>query len=121
MIRINADELRDFIATLFQRLQVPEVDAQSAAHVLVRADLRGVESHGINNIYHYVYPLRDGGLNPTPDITLLNDTPVSAVVDGDGGMGLVVGVKAMDLCIAKAKAQPSLWHGQLSCHALSRT
>jgi len=126
MIRINAAELRGFIATIFQHLNVPAEDAQMAAQVLVRADLRGVESHGINNINHYVDPLRSGELNPTPDIALINDSPVSAVVDGDGGMGLVVGVKAMDLCIAKAKTsgiaittvRRSRHYGMASYHAM---
>ncbi|MBX3011563.1 MAG: Ldh family oxidoreductase [Caldilineaceae bacterium] len=102
-IRIPADEMRTFIAALFQRLQVPADDAQTAADVLVTADLRGVESHGINNLWQYTDPLRAGTLNPQPNITLPSETGVTALVDGDGGMGLVVGVKAMDLCIAKAK------------------
>jgi L-2-hydroxycarboxylate dehydrogenase (NAD+) len=102
-IRIGADEMRTFIATLFQRLQAPAEDARIAADVLVTADLRGVESHGINNLWQYTDALRAGELNPQPDITLASETPVTALVDGDGGLGLVVGVKAMELCIAKAK------------------
>lgn len=102
-IRINADEMRRFIANLFQRLGVPSADAQTAADVLVTADLRGVESHGINNLWQYTDALRAGDLNPQPNITLASETGVTALVDGDGGLGLVVGVKAMELCIAKAR------------------
>jgi L-2-hydroxycarboxylate dehydrogenase (NAD+) len=101
-IRIGADEMRSFVTTVFQRLDVPAADADVAADVLVSADLRGVESHGINNLWLYVDPLRKGALNPQPDITLASETPITALVDGDGGMGLVVGVRAMELCIAKA-------------------
>jgi LDH2 family malate/lactate/ureidoglycolate dehydrogenase len=101
--RIPAGTIRAFLTELFQRLGVPHDDAQIAADVLVRADLRGVESHGINNLYQYVNPLREGTLNPAPNITIERESPVTAVVDGDGGMGLVVGVRAMEICIAKAK------------------
>jgi LDH2 family malate/lactate/ureidoglycolate dehydrogenase len=104
-VRIKADKVRGFIAALLQRLDVPQEDAQIAADVLVRADLRGVESHGINNLWQYTDLLREGKLNPKPNITLARESPITAVVDGDGGMGLVVGVKAMEICIAKAKAQ----------------
>lgn len=102
-IRIRADEMRSFISALFQRLQVPAAEAEIAADVLVTADLRGVESHGINNLWQYTDALRAGELNPQPTITLASETATTALVDGDGGLGLVIGVKAMDLCIAKAK------------------
>jgi L-2-hydroxycarboxylate dehydrogenase (NAD+) len=104
LIRIEADVVRAFIAALFQRLGVPQDDARIASDVLVRADLRGVESHGVNNLFHYIDFLREGKLNPTPRITIVRESPVTAVVDGDGGMGLVVGVEAMKICIAKAQA-----------------
>jgi L-2-hydroxycarboxylate dehydrogenase (NAD+) len=87
---------------LFQHLGVGWDDAQIAADVLVRADLRGVESHGVNNLWLYVDPLREGRLNPTPDIKVVRGSPVLALLDGDGGMGLVVGFKAMKMCIARA-------------------
>jgi L-2-hydroxycarboxylate dehydrogenase (NAD+) len=102
-IRIDAEEMRSFVTTVFQRLNVPATDADIAADVLVSADLRGVESHGINNLWLYVDPLRKGELNPRPDVTLASETPITALVDGDGGMGLVIGVRAMELCIAKAR------------------
>lgn len=102
-IRIKADVVRAFIAELFQRLGVPRDDAWTAADVLARADLRGVESHGVNNLWQYVDLLRTGKLNPMPKITIVRQSPVTALVDGNGGMGLVVGVKAMDICIAKAR------------------
>ena len=102
-IRIKDTVARAFIAELFQRLGVPQDDAWIAADVLVRADLRGVESHGVNNLWQYVNPLREGTLNPTPHIRTVRESPVLALVDGDGGMGLVVGVRAMRTCIAKAR------------------
>ena len=103
LVRVDADNLRTFLANVFKKLNVPADDAHTAAAVLVRADMRGVESHGVNNIRHYVDPLRDGSLNPTPNIQPVMETGVTAVVDGDGGMGLVSGVRAMRLAIDKAK------------------
>jgi len=100
---IQADVLRSFLATVFGRLGVPAGDAAVAADVLVRADLRGVETHGVINLYQYIEPLREGTLNPRPHITLARESPITAVMDGDGGMGMVVGVRAMELAIAKAK------------------
>lgn len=101
-IRINASDIKRFIAALFERLTVPPADAEIAANVLVQADLRGVDSHGVNNLFQYIEPLRLGQLNPRPIITTITETPTTALLDGDGGMGLVIGVKAMELCITKA-------------------
>jgi L-2-hydroxycarboxylate dehydrogenase (NAD+) len=102
-IRLQADVLRAFIQEVFERLGVPCDDARTAADVIVRADLRGVETHGVNNLQFYVDPLRSGRLNPKPEITVVRESPITAVVDGDGGMGLVVGARAMEMCIAKAQ------------------
>lgn len=125
-IRINADELRNFVASLFQHLDVPAEDAQIATDVLIRADLRGVESHGINNLVHYVEALRKGQVNVQPNITHVSETPVTTLIDGDGGLGLVIGVKAMDVCIAKARensvgiatVRRSHHYGMASYHAM---
>ena len=102
-IRIKADTVKRFTAELLQHLAVPKEDAWIAADVLIRADLRGVESHGVYNLESYVNALRTGRTNPTPQISLVRESPVTALMDGDGGLGLVVGVKAMELCIAKAQ------------------
>ena len=64
--RVAGDDLRTFLVNVFQKLNVPAEDALTAANVLIRADMRGVESHGVNNIRHYVDPLKAGTLNPTP-------------------------------------------------------
>lgn len=101
-IRIPAEDIHKFISALFERLGVPAADATTASDVLVQADLRGVDSHGINNLFQYIDPLRSGELNPQPIVTAITETPITALLDGDGGMGLVVGVKAMELCIEKA-------------------
>lgn len=102
-IRVNADKVRNLICSIFEHLAVPPSDAAIAADVLVQADLRGVDSHGINNLSQYIEPLRLGELNPKPMVTKITETSTTALLDGDGGMGLVVGAKAMELCITKAQ------------------
>jgi L-2-hydroxycarboxylate dehydrogenase (NAD+) len=102
---VRPEKVRSLIAAIFAHYCVPPDDAAVAADVLVRADLRGVETHGVHNLFKYVGPLRDGSLNARPHIEVVRKSPVTALVDGDGGMGLVVGVRAMELCIAKAAEQ----------------
>lgn len=104
-VRIGADTMGACVAHAFECLQVPRNDAMIAADVLVRADLRGVESHGINSLFRYVDGLRSGRINPSPQIATVRESPSTAVVDGDGGMGLVVGVRAMEMCMAKAEEE----------------
>ena len=105
-VLVNPDKLRHFAMQVLMKIGVPEEDAQIAADVLVRADLRGVETHGMsyNNLGRiYVPGIRDRGVNPQAQIKIVNETPVTALVDGDNGIGLVVGARAMNLAIEKAK------------------
>ncbi|MBI4298985.1 MAG: Ldh family oxidoreductase, partial [Chloroflexi bacterium] len=106
-ILAEADKLREFAAQVFLKLGVPEDDARISADVLVRADLRGVETHGIsnNNLGRiYVRGIKDGRISPKAKIKIVHETPVTAVVDGDGGLGLMVGVRAMNIAIEKARS-----------------
>ncbi len=105
-LRINPDKLRCFVASVFQALGVPNEDAKIAADVLVAADLRGVDSHGVvrmNPHNWYAKALRDGQMNPKPQIRVAQETVASALIDGDGGLGMVVGHSAAELAIKKAR------------------
>jgi LDH2 family malate/lactate/ureidoglycolate dehydrogenase len=105
-MRVDPQKLRDFVSLVFQGLGVPKADAAIAARVLVMADLRGVESHGVVRVSPhnwYVKALRDGSINPGPDIRIVETTPASAVVEGDGGLGMVVGQRAAELAIDRAR------------------
>ncbi|MFD1427726.1 ureidoglycolate dehydrogenase [Kroppenstedtia sanguinis] len=82
---------------------VPENDAAKVADVLVHADLRGVNSHGSLRTEQYVTRLEAGSINPAPDIGFSATGPVTGVVDGDDGLGHVVGDFAMDRAIGMAK------------------
>lgn len=102
-VRVNHEELRRFIAKLFAKLGVPEEDAEIVADNLVMADLRGVSSHGVQRTKRYVLGIKKGVVNPKPNIRVLRESPVHALVDGDRGLGQVVGYRAMRLAIDKAK------------------
>jgi LDH2 family malate/lactate/ureidoglycolate dehydrogenase len=105
-IRVDQQKLKRFASLVFQRLGVAGPDAMIAAEVLVMADLRGVDSHGVVRLSPhgwYVKALRDGIVNPKPDIRIVQETPASALVEGDGGLGMVVGHRATELAIEKAR------------------
>ena len=104
--RFEAEALRDHTAATLDHFGMPAADAALAAEVLIDADLKGIESHGIAHLtWHggYVPGLRDGRVNPTPTIRVLRETPATLALDGDGGMGVVVATEAMDRCIARAE------------------
>ena len=90
----------------FEKLGVPAADAQIAAETLVAADLRGVDTHGVirfNPHAWYVKWLSDGSMTAKPNIRVISETPSTALLDGDRGMGMVIGHRAMELAIEKAK------------------
>lgn len=104
MVRVNHEKLRTLVTRIFQALGLPEHDAQISADVLVLADLRGVESHGVSHYIRTIYvpSLREGRINPNPKPRVLHETPTTARIDGDGGMGMVVGTFAMNEAIRRA-------------------
>ncbi len=105
--RFAADALRRFAAAALEHFAMPADNAAIAAEVLVDADLKGIESHGIAHLsWHsgYVPGLREGLVNPEPEVRVLRETPATLALDGDGGMGVVIARDAMDRCIAKAES-----------------
>lgn len=106
---IDAAQLRTFTEAIFQSIGCSEADAQLAADVLLSADLRGVDSHGVARLPGYVRLYDLGRLNPQPDIRVVHETPSTAVVDGDRGLGLVVGPWAMRVAVEKAKIAGTGW------------
>ncbi|MBI2886168.1 MAG: Ldh family oxidoreductase [Chloroflexi bacterium] len=103
-VRVNHDKLSTLITRIFTRFGIAEEDAAVCADVLVLADLRGVDSHGVSNAVKQIYvpALKDGRINPKPKITIPFETATTAVVDGDQGMGMIAGKFGMDLAIKKA-------------------
>ncbi len=105
-VRVDHKKLKRFVSSVFQNLGVPNDDATIAAEVLVMADLRGVDSHGVVRMSPhnwYVKAIRDGLMNPRPQIRMVQETPAGALIEGDSGLGMVVGHGAAELAIKKAR------------------
>ena len=105
----QSEYLKHFTEEVFIAIGCSQEDATQAATVLVSADLRGVDSHGIARLAGYVRLYDNGRLNPTPQIKVVYETPSTAVVDGDRGLGLVVAPKAMEIAMDKANKVGSGW------------
>ncbi|MGF1638980.1 MAG: Ldh family oxidoreductase [Cyclobacteriaceae bacterium] len=105
----NHEYLRSFIERIFCQIGCPDPDAKKAAEVLISADLRGVDSHGIARLSGYVRLWEANRLNTKPNPKIIHETPSTGVVDGDSGLGLVVGPKAMQVAIDKAKTVGTGW------------
>ena len=101
---IQARPLIEFCERVFGSLDLSSQDARTVAEVLVSADLRGIDSHGVARLRRYVRGLKDGIMVPRPRISLLHETPVSARLDGGAALGQVAGKRGMEIAIAKAKA-----------------
>ena len=93
----------DFMTAVFEKMGVPTEDAILCADVLLESDRRGIESHGCNRFKPiYIDRIKSGILNPVTKIDILKETPTTAVLDANDGMGMVASKKAMDMCIEKA-------------------
>ena len=93
----------DFMTAVFEKMGVPTEDARLCADVLLESDRRGIESHGCNRFKPiYIDRIKSGILNPVTKIDILKETPTTAVLDANDGMGMVASKKAMDMCIEKA-------------------
>ena len=96
--------ISDFVTDAFVGYGVPREDAEICTDVLLESDKRGIESHGCNRFKPiYIDRIIAGIQNPVTEFEILNETPTTAVVDGHNGMGQVIGVKAMQMAIDKAK------------------
>ena len=93
----------DFMTAVFEKMGVPTEDARLCADVLLESDRRGIESHGCNRFKPiYIDRIKSGILNPVTKTDILKETPTTAVLDANDGMGMVASKKAMDMCIEKA-------------------
>jgi L-2-hydroxycarboxylate dehydrogenase (NAD+) len=102
-------ELLIFTKSIFRAIGCSQKDAETAATVLLSADLRGIDSHGVARLAGYVRLWEAKRANPTPDIRLVHETPSTGVIDGDSGLGLVVAPYAMQVAIDKAKNVGTGW------------
>ncbi|MEE1945326.1 Ldh family oxidoreductase [Pedobacter sp. KR3-3] len=108
-ITFTEEQLRNFTYSVFERMGCNDEHAKLATDVLIRSDLRGIDSHGVARLSGYVRLWEKQRINATPNIKVVHETPTTATVDGDGGLGLVVAPFAMQIAIQKAKQYGSGW------------
>lgn len=103
-VRVGEGDLRETVILIFEKMGVPQDDCRLAADVLVTADLRGVESHGVSNMLRrYVSGYQEKQTNPNPEWRILRESPSTASIDCDTGLGIIIAPKAMEIAIQKAK------------------
>jgi LDH2 family malate/lactate/ureidoglycolate dehydrogenase len=116
--RVQATVLSAFVQRALTAAGLPASDAAQVAELMVEADLRGSDTHGVIRLPLYVRRLKAGGINKQPNIRLIQDKPSAALVDGDNGMGHLVMRFAAQTAIAKAKRTGVGWVGaRMSNHA----
>jgi len=103
IIHISVSSIQNFIKTSFQKLGVPEKDADICADILITSDLRGIQSHGIGRLRMYIDRIKKGLIEVLNTSEITKESPTTAVIDGNHGIGMVIGYHAMDLAIKKAK------------------
>ncbi len=106
---VSHEALFDFTKSILIAAGCSEHEARIGTEVLLRADLRGVDSHGVARLSGYIRLIDKNRVNTKPEIKLVHETPSTGVVDGDLGLGLVVGPHAMKLAIKKALEVGSGW------------
>lgn len=108
--KVNPQKLERFASSAFQRVGVPPSDADLAARILVNADLRGIDSHGVINLYgSYIKGIQNGSINSKPQIKISLGSPTTASVDGDNGLGFIVSHRAMTESIRIAQEYGTGW------------
>lgn len=95
--------LRKFVTEVFIKLGVPDKDADIIADVIITADLRGIESHGVARINRYITRIQKGLILPKTILRTIHETPATLLLDAGNGLGQVAGYRAMERCINKAK------------------
>ncbi|KYG75298.1 malate dehydrogenase [Roseivirga spongicola] len=109
MNHFSYDQLYRFSKDIFIAMGCPESDAETATKTLLSADMRGVDSHGVARLSGYVRLWDKQRINAKPDIKVIHETPSTATIDGDAGLGLVVAPFAMQVAIEKAKNAGTGW------------
>src|SRR5438093_3628677 len=116
--RVAPAALAAFVKRAFEAAGLPSADAEIAAGLMVEADLRGSDTHGVIRLPLYLRRLKAGGIKARPDIRIAPERPASALVDGDNGIGHLVMRFAAMTAIEKAKHNGVAWVGaRMSNHA----
>lgn len=110
-MKLAPEALAGFAARAFAAVGVTPEAAHEIAQLVVDADLHGADTHGVFRLRQYIDGIREGAVNPRPQIHLVHESPASALLDGDNGVGHYVMAQAMRTAIAKAKAANVCWVG----------
>lgn len=103
------ESLKNFVKEIFLKIGCSQKDAELVANVLLEAELRGINSHGVIRIKDYIRLWGCGRINSKPNIEIKYQTPGTAVIDADKSLGMVAAHKAMNLAIEKAKVCGTGW------------
>ena len=106
---IPGETLKDFIVNSFVFFDVPLTDAKVASEVLLYADLHGIDSHGVGRLITYIELMRAKKINVNPDVKIIRQKKSAGTVDGDNGLGLVVGPRANQMAIQMAEEYGTGW------------
>ena len=100
---IDWRQLRDFATEALTKVDVPHEDAAIIADTWVEADLRGIDTHGVLRLAPYMKMFSEGNINPRPNLSIVKETPITALIDADDAAGNVASFKAAGIAIQKAK------------------
>jgi L-2-hydroxycarboxylate dehydrogenase (NAD+) len=103
IVHLPVDLLQKFMEDVFVKAGVPEEDAKICAMVLIKSDLRGIESHGVGRLKMYIDRIKSGQQMAVTNVEIIRESPTTAVVDGHHGMGMVIAKRSMQMAIDKAK------------------
>ena len=112
----RADYLKNFCTAVFMHFGIAKADSEQAADVLAKSDLRGIDSHGVARLHTYFEMLELGRINPKPTVKIIREKASVATVDGDHGLGLVVGPTAHELAMDKAEQHGAGWVSVCNTH-----
>lgn len=101
--------LEDFTIGVFEKMGCSTADAKAATKVFLAAELNGLPSHGMLRIKDYFELWKAGRINVKPNIRIVHESPSTAVVDGDGAIGMIAATKSMEIAIEKAKVAGTGW------------
>jgi L-2-hydroxycarboxylate dehydrogenase (NAD+) len=105
----TVDYLEDFTRKVFEKMGCSPEDAKMATDVFIAAELRGYSSHGMIRIKDYFQLWQAERINIKPDVRIVHESPSTAVVDGDGAIGMIAATRSMQVAIEKAKTAGTGW------------
>src|SRR6056297_2732525 len=101
--------LEEFTRKVFEKMGCPSDQARAVTDVFIAAELRGLPSHGMIRIKDYYQLWKAGRINVNPDVRVVHESPSTAVVDGDGAVGMIAATRSMEIAIEKARKAGTGW------------